>query len=148
MSVHISGTSFTIAGLAHAGGVNVETVRYYQRRGLIPQPPRPLGGVRRYACADAERLRFIKRAQAMGFTLGEIRNLLKLRARGSCRATRELAAGKLQLIDDRIRELRKLRHELVDVIRDCDANTEDSVCPAIERLASSAEPAPVNQIVR
>lgn len=127
---------FTIAGLAHAAGVNVETVRYYQRLGLIPEPARPLGGVRRYATADADRLRFIKRAQAMGFTLVEIKKLLKLRVRRSCRATRALAAAKLRLIDERIRELRRLRRELALVIADCDANSEDSVCPAIDRLAS------------
>jgi MerR family transcriptional regulator, mercuric resistance operon regulatory protein len=136
MSADTSSASFTIARLASAAGVNIETVRYYQRRGLMPEPQRPPGGVRRYARADAERLRFIRRAQAMGFTLGEIENLLRLRARRSCRATRDLAATKLQLIDRRISELRKLRRELARVVAECDANTQDSVCPAIDRLAS------------
>lgn len=127
--------TFTIAGLANAAAVNVETVRYYQRRGLMPEPTRPAGGVRRYARADAERLRFIKRAQAMGFTLEEIKNLLSLRVRRSCRATRELAAAKLDLVAARIEELRQLRNELAEMVAACDANAEESCCPMIERLA-------------
>jgi MerR family transcriptional regulator, mercuric resistance operon regulatory protein len=128
--------SYTIARLAAAAGVHVETIRYYQRRRLVPEPPRPAGGVRRYTEADAERLRFIKRAQAMGFTLTEIANLLRLRTRRSCRATRDLAAAKLQIVDERIRELRQLRQELAHLITDCDANADQTACPVIERLAS------------
>lgn len=125
---------YTIAQLAAAAGVHLETIRYYQRRSLIPEPVRPLGGVRRYTDADAEQVRFIKRAQAMGFTLAEIENLLRLRNRRSCHATRDLAAKKLSIIDTRIRELRCLRKELADLIAECDANSEDSMCPVIERL--------------
>jgi MerR family mercuric resistance operon transcriptional regulator len=124
----------TIGTLAAAGGVNIETVRYYQRRGLLAQPVRPRGGVRRYAQADAERLRFIKRAQAMGFTLTEIASLLTLQTRRSCRATRELAAAKLQVVDARIHELRHLRGEIARLVADCDANAEDTRCPVMERL--------------
>jgi MerR family transcriptional regulator, mercuric resistance operon regulatory protein len=127
--------SFTIAGLASAATVSVETVRYYQRRGLMPEPARPLGGVRRYLNEDAERLRFIKRAQGMGFTLEEIKNLLTLRTRRSCRATRELAVTKLQVIDANIRELRQLSDELAQLVAACDANPEESPCPVIDRLA-------------
>ncbi len=85
----------TISQLATAAAVNIETVRYYQRRGLLRQPTRPPGSVRRYASADVDQLRFIKRAQAMGFTLEEIRNLLKLRTQDACHATRALATEKL-----------------------------------------------------
>ncbi|HXW73611.1 MAG TPA: MerR family DNA-binding protein [Steroidobacteraceae bacterium] len=126
--------AMTIGALAATGGVNVETVRYYQRRGLIAQPVRLCGGVRRYGRADAERLRFIKRAQAMGFTLTEIASLLTLQTRRSCRATRELAAAKLQAVDARIRELRHLRREIVRLVAECDANTEDTRCPVMDRL--------------
>lgn len=126
----------TIGALAVAAGVHVETVRYYQRRGLVTQPPRPQGGVRRYGEADAERLRFIKRAQAMGFTLAEVDNLMTLRKRRSCRATRELAVAKLGIIDARLRELRQLRADIAQLIAGCDANTEDAQCPVIERLTS------------
>jgi MerR family transcriptional regulator, mercuric resistance operon regulatory protein len=126
---------YTIAALARAAGVHVETVRYYQRRGLIDEPTRPLGGFRRYCEVDAERLRFIKRAQAMGFTLAEIANLLRLRAHRSCKATRELAATKLQLVDVRIQEMRQLRKELKGLIAQCDANPDETACPVIDRLA-------------
>src|SRR5215472_6307053 len=125
--------SMTIGGLAAAAGVHVETVRYYQRRGLVARPLRPRGGVRRYGEADAECLRFIKRAQAMGFTLTEIDSLLRLRMRRSCRATRDLAAAKLQVVDTRIRELRGLRREIARLVASCDANTEDSRCPVMDR---------------
>ena len=127
---------YTIARLAAAASVHVETVRYYQRRGLIPEPARPPGSVRRYTDADVERLRFIKHAQVMGFTLAEIEGLMRLRARRSCHATRKLAAAKLQVVDDRIRELCQLRDDLAGLIAHCDANSEDSTCPFIERLAS------------
>jgi MerR family mercuric resistance operon transcriptional regulator len=127
---------YTIAGLAAAAGVHVETIRYYQRLKLLFEPPKPVGSIRRYSEADADRLRFIKRAQAMGFALAEVTSLLKLQARRSCRATRELAATKLRLVDARIRELRDLRKELAGLITECDANTQEAKCPVIERLAS------------
>jgi MerR family mercuric resistance operon transcriptional regulator len=125
---------YTIAGVAAAAGVHVETVRYYQRLKLVPEPLRPFGGIRRYTEADADRLRFIKRAQAMGFTLAEVERLLNLQTRRSCRATRELAAAKLSLVDTRIRELRHLRKELAGLIADCDANSENGACPVMQRL--------------
>jgi MerR family mercuric resistance operon transcriptional regulator len=127
--------SLTIAGLASAAAVSIETIRYYQRRGLIPQPKRPPGGIRRYSVADTERLRFIKRAQVMGFSLEEIRGLLRLRTQPSCSATRELAVKKVEIIEAHIRELRQLRKELVGLVAACDTNAEDSQCPVIERLA-------------
>ena len=128
--------SYTIARLAGAAGVHIETIRYYQRLKLVPEPLRPVGSIRRYSEADAERLRFIKRAQVMGFTLAEIRSLITLQTRRSCRATRELAATKLRLVDARIRELRDLRKELAGLVADCDANTQDTQCPVIQRLAA------------
>jgi MerR family mercuric resistance operon transcriptional regulator len=124
----------TIGALAAAAGVNVETVRYYQRRGLITVPARPRGGVRHYSADDADRLRFIKRAQAMGFALVEIENLLKLRTRRSCRATRELAQTKLNMVNARIGELHQLRKELVFLIADCESNSVDTRCPIMDRL--------------
>jgi MerR family transcriptional regulator, mercuric resistance operon regulatory protein len=128
--------SYTISRLAQAAGVHVETIRYYQRLKLVPEPPRPAGGIRRYGEGDAERLRFIKHAQAMGFTLAETASLLTLQARRSCHATRELAATKLRLVDARLRELRKLRRELAHLVAECDGNTQDANCPVIHRLAS------------
>jgi MerR family mercuric resistance operon transcriptional regulator len=127
---------YTIGGLAAIAGVPIETIRYYQRRKLVPEPPRPVGSIRRYSEEDAERLRFIKRAQRMGFTLPEITSLFTLQARRSCRATRDLAAAKLRLIDARIRELRDLRTQLAALVAECDANTQDAKCPVIRRLTS------------
>ena len=134
MATRSSSASLTISGLAAAAEVSIETVRYYQRRGLLHQPARPPGGVRRYANVDVDQLRFIRRAQAMGFTLAEIRNLLKLRTQNACHATRALAVTKLRLIDTNIRELQQLREELAQLVAACDANAGESHCPVIERL--------------
>lgn len=131
-------TSFSIGSLAKAAGVNVESVRYYQRRGLLPEPSRALGSIRHYGVADVERLRFIKRAQAVGFTLAEILTLLMLRANVCCSATRSLAVTKVQMIEHRCEELQQLRAELVRWIADCDANRADVTCPVIEHLESDA----------
>jgi len=86
--------SLTIGGLAKAAGVHVETVRYYQRRGLLREPARPLNGIRRYV----SRLRFIKHAQESGFSLDEVNALLGLSGRPACRASRAVAAKKLEAI--------------------------------------------------
>ena len=134
MATRSSPASLTISGLAAAAEVSIETVRYYQRRGLLPEPARPPNGVRRYASADVNHLRFIKRAQAMGFTLEEIRRLLPLRAQNACHATRALAVSKLQLIDTNIRELQELREQLAQLVAACDANAGESHCPVIEQL--------------
>jgi MerR family mercuric resistance operon transcriptional regulator len=83
--------SITIGALAKAANVHVETVRYYQRRGLLREPARPLNSIRRYGVADVSRLRFIKHAQQSGFTLDEVRALLRLSGRPACGASRTLA---------------------------------------------------------
>jgi MerR family mercuric resistance operon transcriptional regulator len=133
-------TSLTIGGLAQAVAVNTETVRYYQKRGLLPVPDRVLGGIRRYSAADVEQLRFIKRAQAVGFSLAEILTLLELRATVCCSATRELALAKVQMIDQRCEELQQMRAELARWIADCDTNDADLTCPVIEHLQQDIEP--------
>jgi MerR family mercuric resistance operon transcriptional regulator len=128
--------SYTIARLAAAAEVHVETVRYYQRRGLLSEPARNQGAIRRYSESDAEQLRFIKRAQAVGFTLEEITSLLALRSRGCCSDTRSLAVSKLEVIEQRISELQRLRAELTEWVADCDANATESTCPVIDHLNS------------
>jgi MerR family mercuric resistance operon transcriptional regulator len=120
--------------LATAAGVNVETVRYYQRRKLIAEPKRPPGRTRRYSGADAERLRFIKGAQRLGFSLNEVSDLLNLLAPMSCSKTREIAASKLEFVDEQLRELKALRKQLVRLLAACDDNADKSRCPIIERL--------------
>ena len=126
--------SLTIGGLAKAAAVHVETVRYYQRRGLLREPARPLNGIRRYAAADVSRLRFIRHAQQSGLTLDEVQALLRLSGRPACNASRTLAAKKLIEIEERIQILTRLRRELRAWVAACDANTADA-CPAIEKLA-------------
>ena len=126
--------SLTIGVLAKAANVNVETVRYYQRRGLLREPARPLNGIRRYGAADVSRLRFIKHAQQSGFTLDEVKALLRLSGRPACGASRTLAATKLAAIEEKMRMLARLRRELRDWVAACDANSGDN-CPALEKLA-------------
>src|SRR5260370_10100866 len=101
--------NLTIGRLAKSAQVNVETVRYYQRRGLMREPARPTGSVRRYSNDDVRRIRFIKRAQQLGFTLEEITNLLKLEDGNSSRETERLAQQKLVLVEARIADLGRLR---------------------------------------
>lgn len=126
----------TIGALAKAGGVNVETVRYYQRRGLLTEPARPAGSVRRYGPEAAYRLAFIRRAQDLGFTLQEVKALLGLAETPNCRGARGLAAEKLVLVERRIRDLDRMRGALRALIRQCDAgSTRD--CPIIRSLLAS-----------
>ena len=126
----------TIGRLADAAGVNVETIRYYQRRKLFPKPKRALGHMRRYGSAEIVRLRFIKCAQRLGFTLREIDDLIELLEPMSCSRTRTIAAAKLEQIDQRIRELQALREEFAGLIAKCDSNRDESRCPIIERFAT------------
>jgi len=126
----------TIGKVARAAGVNVETVRYYQRSGLVPEPPRPAGSVRRYSNETVARLRFIKRAQELGFTLAEIRRLLALGDPQSCGKARALAAEKLALVRARIADLERMRAALESLIRRCDAVRGKVACPIIETLTA------------
>jgi MerR family mercuric resistance operon transcriptional regulator len=126
---------YTIGQLAAEVGVNVETIRYYQRRKLFPEPRRAHGRVRRYGSDEIARLRFIRRAQRLGFTLSEIDELLELLEPRSCSKTRKIAAAKLAVIDERIGELQKLRTEFTALLQECDANSDDARCPIIDRLA-------------
>ncbi len=126
--------SGTIGTVARKAGVNVETVRYYQRIGLLAEPARPPGGVRRYAEATVARLRFIRRAQQLGFSLDEIRNLLVLNDSVHCREARSLAALKLAAVDSRIADLRALRKRLRELVAACDAGAT-SACPILDTLS-------------
>jgi MerR family mercuric resistance operon transcriptional regulator len=127
-------TNLTIAKLAASAQVNVETIRYYQRRGLMVEPARSLGSIRRYGPSDVDQVRFIKRAQSVGFTLDEVHSLLELRSQSCCKATRSLAASKLAFVEHRLAELQKLRAELGQWISACDANPTDDDCPVIDHL--------------
>ena len=123
--------SDTIGGLAKTAGVGVETVRYYQRRGLLPEPARPPGEVRRYGDEDAKRLRFIRSAQAAGFTLNEIKLLLDLDAADDRARARELAQARVAAIDSKIEELREARDALSGLAGDC-ARKRGGPCPILK----------------
>ena len=125
----------TIGGLAKAAVVNVETIRFYQRIGLIKAPEKPLRSVRRYTDGDVARLRFIKRAQELGFVLAEIRNLLTLEDGQSCGAARTLAVQKLDLVKSRLGDLTRMHRALKDLIARCDLHQGNVACPIIETLA-------------
>ena len=127
--------STTIAGLAREGGVGVETVRYYQRRGLLDTPEREIrhgfgGGVRRYGSEDVRRLRFIRSAQSAGFTLEEIAELLKLDATDDRARALELANERISALDARIAELEAARTSLKKLAHHC-AHTHEGPCPII-----------------
>ncbi len=125
----------TIGKLAEAAGVNIETIRYYQRLGLLEEPAKPLGGHRRYTVSDARRVRFIKRAQALGFTLTEVGGLLMLDKAFSCTETRALAASKLELIEQKMANLDALRLVLGELVQQCDAGIGGIDCPIIDVMA-------------
>jgi MerR family mercuric resistance operon transcriptional regulator len=127
--------SLTIGALAKRGEVNVETIRYYQRRGLLHEPPKPREGFRRYQTESVKRVRFIKRAQHLGFTLEEIHGLLDLDERKACGKTRGVAAQKLELIERKIAELSKIKRSLAGLLQACDASSEGARCPIIHLLS-------------
>ncbi len=119
----------TIAGFAREGGVGVETVRYYQRRGLLDTPDRPGGasaggGIRRYGPADVRRLRFIRSAQAAGFTLEQIGELLALDATDDRARARQLANERIGALDAKIEELERVRASLRRLARECGSGSE------------------------
>lgn len=129
----------TISGLAHAGGVGVETVRYYQRRGLLETPERPDSGghggsVRRYGEQDVRRLRFIRSAQAAGFTLEQIAELIALDATDDRARARELAMERVSALDAKIAELTAAREALSRLARECGGGSAGP-CPIITAFA-------------
>jgi MerR family mercuric resistance operon transcriptional regulator len=124
-------TRDTIGGLAKAAGVGVETVRYYQRRGLLSEPARPGGEVRRYGDQDLKRLRFIRSAQAAGFTLAEIGELIALDQSDDRARVRALAQARVAALDDRIAELRQARDALSGLATAC-ASKRGGSCPILD----------------
>jgi len=117
-------------------GVNVETIRYYQRRGLLSEPDKPLNGHRRYPAESVKRVRFIKRAQVLGFTLDEIAGLLQLDVAHACAETRDLGARKLQIIEQKLADLTAMRKALAKLMRQCDSLDGTGACPIIDALAT------------
>ena len=124
-----------IGEVAGRAGVNVQTLRFYERRGLLPEPPRRASGYREYAPESVRRVRFIKRAQEIGFTLAEVEELLRLREdpRIPCREVRATAETKIADIEEKMRRLRAMRAALAALVESCVANREHH-CPLLEAL--------------
>ncbi len=130
-------TGLTIGKLAQQAGVNVETIRYYQRVGLIQEPVKPLAGYRRYLPETVARVCFIKRAKELGFSLKEIADLLTLED-GHCQEVRELAEHKYTLITQRIDDLQAIGSALAKLIKQCELNKDGATaCAIIETLTRS-----------
>jgi MerR family mercuric resistance operon transcriptional regulator len=128
----------TIGQIAKEAGIHKETIRYYQSLGLVPEPTRPLGSVRRYGTATVARLQFIKRAQELGFTLEEVKKLLLLEDGQNCAATRELAEHKLSIIKERVADLNRMRRLLEALIAECERGRRPRACPIISTLSEGA----------
>ena len=127
-------SELTIGRVAKLAGVNVETIRYYQRRKLITEPDKPHMGYRRYPADSVKHIRFIKRAQALGFTLEEIAELLRLEEARACAETRALAAHKMELIDRKLTGLAAMRKALAGLVQQCDRKQPSKGCPIIQVL--------------
>jgi MerR family mercuric resistance operon transcriptional regulator len=125
-----------IGTLAQRGGVNLETIRYYERRQLLPKPPRTASGYRIFGEDAVKRVQFIKRAQKLGFSLKEISELLALRADGhrSCSGVRERINAKIRDIENRLRTLDRLKSALQAITATCNGKGPVSECPILEHL--------------
>lgn len=136
----VSRSQMTVGRLAKAAGVGLETVRYYQRRGLLQKPPRPIGGFRYYSAEALEQLKSVKRAQQAGFSLAEISILLRLDRVRDRHAAQRLAGRKVAEIDQQIDALQKLRHALSALTRACERGGGDIPCPILEAFRSPPRP--------
>ncbi|MBL0123622.1 MAG: Hg(II)-responsive transcriptional regulator [Betaproteobacteria bacterium] len=127
--------NLTIGQVAESAGVHVETIRYYQRQALVDEPARPLGGIRRYDDRYVARLRFIKRAQQLGFTLEEVRGLLQLDDGQNCQDARVLAERKLADVEAKLKDLRTMHRHLKSLVTQCQSVRGRVGCPLIESLS-------------
>ncbi|MFZ6873544.1 MerR family transcriptional regulator [Undibacterium sp. Di27W] len=126
---------YTIGQLAKAAGVGVETIRYYQRRELLPVPEVACG-FRTYPASLVERIRFIKRAQELGFSLDEIANLLMLEDANDKHAIREVAQERLLQVQTKLADLHRMEDMLTQLIQQCASSTQQAQCPIIQALGS------------
>lgn len=128
--------TLTTGEVADQADVTVQTVRYYERRGLLPEPPRSSGGFRQYSPDHVDRIRFIKRAQELGFTLEEANELLQLRVTPDAdRAdVRSVAEDKIDEVEDKMRTLRRIRDSLEELVEACEGHGSTSECPILHAL--------------
>ncbi|MDA8254300.1 MAG: MerR family transcriptional regulator [Betaproteobacteria bacterium] len=139
--------AFTIRKLADAAGVGVEAVRYYQGRGLLPEPPRVAGGFREYSADDVQRLRFIKRSQDLGFSLDDVSELLSLSAERDQVRVRELTRRRAAEIRERISRLAAMAFALENLADRCACAPKSQSCPIIAALAAdSVQEVPASEV--
>ena len=129
----------TIGQLAAAAAVNVETVRYYQRRGLLAVPERAAGSIGRYSEAALTRLRFVRRSQSLGFSLDDVQALLSLDDGQSCSTARSIGERKLADVRQRLKALHALETSLQELVRQCSTSRRKVNCPLIQALKRSEE---------
>jgi MerR family transcriptional regulator, mercuric resistance operon regulatory protein len=129
----------TIGQLAHAAGVGVETVRYYQRLKLLSEPARARGSIRRYGPDSQERIQFIKRAQRLGFTLTEIKVLFALDARRDRHRAHRLAQAKVAELDQRLADMIAMRTALQELVEACEAKDQSLPCPIVEAFRGKGQ---------
>jgi Hg(II)-responsive transcriptional regulator len=127
-------TQFAIGQLASAAGVGIDTVRYYERSGLLKPAERSASGYRKYGEGELDRLNFIRRAQHLGFTLGEIGELLAISSRGDVKAMYQASKVHLDDIDKRIAELQRMRDALANLMKDCSRDGSSINCPILRAL--------------
>lgn len=126
--------SLTIGAFAKAAGVNVETIRFYQLKGLLPTPDRPYGSIRRYSGADVARVRFVRAAQRLGFNLDEIGQLLRLEDGTHCSEAAELASQRLDDVQAKLADLTRIEAALSKLVGECHAHQGNVSCPLIAAL--------------
>ncbi len=130
--------SLTIGAFASAAGVNVETIRFYQRKGLLSEPCKPLGSIRRYGDSDVARVKFVKSAQQLGFSLDEIGELLQLQDGTQCSEARTLAELKLKSVRQKLADLTRMEFALTSLVQQCCLTTGEVACPLISSLHRGA----------
>ncbi|MEO8465912.1 MAG: heavy metal-responsive transcriptional regulator [Gammaproteobacteria bacterium] len=132
--------TMTIGRLAERAGVPIDTIRYYERNGLLPTPTRRASGYREYGAGDIERLRFIRRAKELGFTLAEIAELLSLTAdrHNDMRGVKHKAEERLTQVEFKIKELQRVRRGLQKLIAACPGHGELARCPIVTALSGGA----------
>jgi MerR family mercuric resistance operon transcriptional regulator len=130
--------TLTIGALAAEAGVNVETIRFYQRRGLLGEPERPPGSVRRYGPGEVARVRFIKSAQRIGFSLDEVAQLLQLEDGTGCGQARAIATHRLQDVRQRLADLQRIEAALSELVTRCAGTRGRVACPLIAALEEAA----------
>lgn len=131
--------SLTIGRMAAVVGVNVETIRFYQRKGLLKEPDRPLAGIRRYGQTDVARIKFIKSAQRLGFSLEEIGQLLRLDDGMQCSAAAQLASRHLVDVHARLQDLNRIEAALAKLLKRCARHRGEVACPLIAALHDNAD---------